>query len=492
MKRIIASLSSREKRYAVMERNQLVKLEMMPPGQESEVGNIYLGKVSRVLPGMDAAFIDYGAEKHGFLHRDELPSFQLDKSPDKKNRPIGQYLHQGEKLMVQVKRDETGTKGAKLSGLIELTSESLVYLYGTGYVGVSKKFNSPRMQKKWRETAFLHKKEGEGFIIRTSMENRTETEFGEMLESLRNRMKELERKAAAMKKVPGLLYKRDSFLESLTEEIMRGDEGELAVDDFAAFQYLSKAAENSGWRITHESGPKDIFSVYQLDAAVETAMKRDVQLEKGAYLIIEETEAFTVIDVNSGKFTGKMEKEATIYQTNLLAAKEAARQIRLRNIGGIILIDFINMEDPKHRSQIAETIKEAVSPDEMPVQVLGFTELGILQLTRKKGKPSLRETLTSPCPVCGGEGAVESPEASAFRLERELLERRLTDEEAVWVETNQDVARALLGENERHRDALEKMIAKKLFLTLTDHQGNGYRIKRFGSKEEISGSIQRH
>ncbi|MFF2856647.1 ribonuclease E/G, partial [Peribacillus sp. NPDC058002] len=184
MKKMIANLASREKRVAVLENGVLRKLEIMPPQKRSTVGNIYLGKVTKVLPGMDAVFIDYGAERNGFLHRDEIPSFQQTKKTDGK-ASIGQFVHQGEKLLVQVTRDETGTKGAKLTGLIEFSTESLVYIHGIDYVGVSKKFKNDDLQKQWRETALQYKNADEGLIVRTSMENESEAVFLDRLTGLR-------------------------------------------------------------------------------------------------------------------------------------------------------------------------------------------------------------------------------------------------------------------------------------------------------------------
>ncbi|MDM5211477.1 Rne/Rng family ribonuclease [Peribacillus sp. NJ4] len=489
MKKMIANLASREKRVAVLENGVLRKLEIMPPHQRSTVGNIYLGKVTKVLPGMDAVFIDYGAEKNGFLHRDEIPSFQLTKKSDGK-ASIGQYVRQGEKLLVQVTRDETGTKGAKLTGLIEFSTDSLVYIHGMDYVGVSKKFKNDELHQRWRETALQYKKPDEGLIVRTSMENESETVFLDRLTILRELFKGLELKAASVK-APTLLYERDTYLDMIISEMSGTATGELAIDDFKAYQELKKWVQENGkeWEISHESG-KNIFSEWNVEAQVEKLAKKIVWLDNGGYLIFEETEAFTVIDVNSGKFTGKVAKEATLFAVNQAAAKEVARQLRLRNISGIILIDFINMDQSRHAQEIIDIVKKEVARDEKRVQVIGFTELGILQMTRKRTSPSLSEMMTVPCPVCSGIGKIESPETVAFRLERDLLEHRKTDDEAVWVEVSKAVADVLLGEKESYRPTLEDLIAKKLFLSLIPGSSNTYSIKRFGSIQEIGRAFE--
>lgn len=490
MKKMIANLASREKRVAVLENGVLRKFEIMPPQKRSTVGNIYLGKVTKVLPGMDAVFIDYGAEKNGFLHRDEIPSFQLTKKSDGK-ASIGQFVRQGEKLLVQVTRDETGTKGAKLTGLIEFSTDSLVYIHGIDYVGVSKKFKNNDLQKQWRETALQHKNPDEGLIVRTSMENESESVFLDRLNGLRELFKGLELKAASLK-APSLLYKRDEYLDMIISEMSGTATGELAIDDFEAYLELKKWIQENRkeWEISHASGTKNIFSEWNVEAQVEKMAKKIVWLENGGYLIFEETEAFTVIDVNSGKFTGKVAKEATLFAVNQAAAKEVARQLRLRNISGIILIDFINMDQSRHEQEIIEIVKKEAVRDEKRIQVIGFTELGILQMTRKRTSPSLSEMTTVPCPVCSGSGKIESPETVAFRLERELLEHRKTDDEAVWVEVSKAVADVLLGEKESYRPTLEELIGKKIFLSFIPGSRNAYSIKRFGSIQEIGRAFE--
>lgn len=483
MKKVIVNISSREKRYAVLEYDQVLKIESVLPNQSSKVGNIYMGKVTKVLPGMDAAFVDFGVEKNGFLHREELLSFQL---ATNKKGTISQYIRQGEKLLVQVKRDETGTKGAKLSGLIELSSESLVYIYGIDYVGVSKKFQDETMQKYWRKLALNHKDLEEGLIIRTAMENQSDTYFLQTLHTLREKFREIQNKGTSLKH-PGLLFQRDTFAEMVMMEMSKVERGEIILDDFSFYQKLNHWAqkERSSWLVSYENSQRNIFFEQNINVEIENAMKKKVWLENGSYLVIEETEAFNVIDVNSGKYTGQGKKADTLFQTNALAAKEVAHQLRLRNISGIVLIDFINMENNQHKKDILQLMKEETEKDEMRVAVIGFTELGILQLTRKRTSPSLSEKMTVSCPSCGGSGKILSPETVAFQLERELLEHRKTDDEAVWVEMNPMVANVLLGENETYRSVLEEAIAKKIVVTITNHSLNQYTIKRFGKYQDL-------
>ncbi|MGE8078430.1 Rne/Rng family ribonuclease [Peribacillus loiseleuriae] len=486
MKKLIANLSTREKRYACLENGRISKLEVVPPNHASSVGNIYLGKVTKVLPGMEAAFVDYGEKKSGFLYRDELPSYQKAKRAGARKSSVNQYIREGEKLLVQVTRDETGTKGAKLTGLIELSSNHVVYIHGIDYIGVSKKFKSHQSQNQWRNIAHTHKKEDEGLIIRTAMEEKSEAIFLKQLHAQRGKFAQLLKMATSLK-APSLLWQRDSFLESILTEMSEFPGGELHVDDFTYFQELKKWQEDheSDWAIFYEARPVNIFSHLGIESDAEQALKKIVWLKNGSYLIFEETEAFTVVDVNTGKFTGKSQKEQTLFETNMQAAKEIAHQLRLRNIGGIILIDFINMELEQHRRLILDLMKTETKQDEMRVQVVGFTELGILQLTRKRTAASLSEKLTTACPMCQGTGKVESAETVAFRLERELMEHRKLEEEAVLIEADEAVAAILFGENKSYKPVLEEMLRKEILVTILKGNDHRYEIKRFGTKNEL-------
>ncbi|MBA9025722.1 Rne/Rng family ribonuclease [Peribacillus huizhouensis] len=486
MKKLIANLSTREKRYACIENGRITKLEIEPPKSAGSVGNIYLGKVTKVLPGMEAAFIDYGEKKSGFLYRDELPSYQEAKRKGTQKSSISQYIREGEKLLVQVTRDEAGTKGAKLTGLIELSSNHVVYIHGIDYVGVSKKFKSSESQNQWRSMVLTHKKADEGLIIRTAMEEMSEAVFLKQLETQRENYAQLLKKATSLKK-PTLVSRRDSFFESILTEMSQAPSGELYVDDFTCFQELKKWQQDhgSGWEIFYEAGPVNIFSHLGIESEAEQALKKFVWLKNGSYLIFEETEAFTVVDVNTGKFTGKAEKEQTLFETNMQAAKEIAHQLRLRNIGGIILIDFINMKQVQHHHAIVEMLKTETKQDEMRVQLLGFTELGIFQLTRKRTSASLSEKLTMACPMCLGTGKVDSAETVAFRLERELMEHRKRDEEAVLIETNEAVSTILFGEQDAYKPVLEEMLHKEIVVMIVKGHDHRYEIKRFGTKAEL-------
>ncbi|WP_409301929.1 Rne/Rng family ribonuclease [Peribacillus sp. SCS-155] len=488
MKKMIVNMASRQKRYAIIEKGRLKKLEVYSPGQSSLVGNIYLGTVTKILPGMDAAFIDYGTEKNGFLHRDDLPAYQLHKQSNSGlQHPIGHFVRQGERLLVQVKRDEAGSKGAKLSGIIELSSDLMVYIKGINYVGISKKFEDAASQQKWRKLAVAEKETDEGLIIRTDMEHRQEHVFLHELSGFRKKYMELTR-AASGRKAPGLLFEQDSFFEQLLNDISSQGPAEIIVDDFSAYQLIKDKFAQAAVAYYREN--PNIFTEFHIEREIERARKKIVWLDHGGYLVIEETEAFTVIDVNTGKNTGKSGKEQTVFETNMEAAREAVHQLKIRNISGIILIDFINMKEKRHRDSILETVKKEARQDEIRNQVIGFTELGILQLTRKRTSPSISKLSSEPCPVCQGYGIIDNAETVAFRLERELFEYRAREEEAVWIEATPDVAAVLLGQSENYRPVLEQAAGKTIRITRLSGPMNHYHIKRFGTMEEIEQAIQ--
>ncbi|WP_026693782.1 Rne/Rng family ribonuclease [Peribacillus kribbensis] len=488
MKKIIVNAKSREKRYAIIKDNRVVRFEIHQPGEESQAGNIYLGTVLKVIPGMDAVFVDIGSEKQGFLHRDQLPSYSLSPLPaeQKKSLPLGKFIREGEKLPVQVVREGTESKGPKLSGIIEIASENLVLMHGTDYIGVSRNMANGKLQNQWRKRAFSVKEPGEGMIIRTGLEHATEDQFLKELNELRKKWQEIQKRALQMKK-PGPIYQKDSFLEKLLKEpVNAGDE--IIIDDLQLFQAV-KNASGDACSILYDSGNENVFSKYGAEMQVDAALNPAADAANGVSLVIEQTEACTVVDVNSGSFTGKMEKEATVLAANLAAAKEIAVQLSLRGIGGMILIDFINMKEESSRRKVEEELAAALSKDEARTKIIGFTPLGILQLTRKKTSRALREKLTVPCPVCSGSGRVESAETSAFRLERELLALRSQDEEAVWIEAEPSVIQVFAGSGREHLPYIEELAAKRIYITPLQAGIPGYIIRQLGSIDDIKSRI---
>ncbi|SDM22946.1 Rne/Rng family ribonuclease [Bacillus sp. OK048] len=483
MDKLIINAVSREKRFAYVRDNIVEKVIIDRPEQQSLVGNIYYGTVTKVLPGMNAAFIDIGEVKNAYLHRDLLAKYILspERSIDKEKKSVTSFVNQGEKLLVQVEKDATGVKGPKVTGIIELTGMNLIYMPQGRYVAVSKKIVNEK--ENLRRLGMRLKTEEEGLIFRTSSTSATEEEIKNELNKLRLLAVELKDKTAVLKK-PGIVYLKDSFTEMVFDSIAQMSDGEVIIDDLSLKKVLDDRYPNIN--ITYYNGKENVFAVHRIEHEIDKALKRIVWLDKGAYLIFDETEALTVIDVNTGKFSGKHDYQDTVVKTNTLAAIEIARQLKLRDIGGIVLVDFIDMKSEKDRLSILETVKAELQNDKTVTKIMGFTSLGILQLTRKKTKVSLSEALQMKCPVCDGTGRVLSAETIAFRLERELLEHRNSDAEAVLIETTKEVKEAILP----HLEMLEEWILMKVYFSIQPSHHHHYVLKQFGNLAEIAGKAE--
>ncbi len=483
MNKIIINYSSREKRYAVLKDGVVEKLVINQPKQQTTVGSIYFGLVEKVLPGMDAAFVQIGEEKSGYIQRDKLVSFigAEEENTIKQSRSVSSYVHQGERLLVQVEKDATGTKGPRLTGIIELQGEHLIYMPNGRYVAVSKKIENEKARENWRRFGHQIKSDVEGLIFRTSCQTQSEEKIISEFMLLRQEYANLLQKAEHIRK-PEKLYERNSFLEEIQEEIVKLNNSEVFVDDGKAKTILQKSTDIP---IQLYNGKENIFSSFHLEHEIEKALKRIVWLENGANLIFDETEALTIIDVNTGKFSGKTALKDTVLKTNRWAAIEAARQIRLRDIGGMILIDFIDMKTEKDRKDISDLLAAELKKDERRTKLIGFTPLGILQLTRKKTKPTISESLMVKCPICEGTGSLLSPETLAFKLERELFEYRSSDYEAVLIEASISVEKVFSGEQNLAKKEIEKLTGMKIIFTTVEASMPFYEIRQFGKATDF-------
>ncbi len=478
METLIINYTPREKRFAYLKDNRVEKIIIDRPEHRSLVGNIYLGIVTKVLPGMNAAFIDIGEEKNAYLHRDSLPSYVLS---SEKQKNITSFVHQGEKMLVQVEKDAAGTKGPKVKGIIEIQGNHLIYMPRGYYVAVSKKIGDESRHAALRHLGGRLKTEEEGIIFRTSSLTATEEEILGELETLRQRYRDMQQQVT---KKPGLIFQKDTFIEMISAQAARMKSGQVIADDLAVKKMLEQV--NGNLKHTYYNGKENIFSANKVEHEIDKALKRIVWLDHGAYLIFDETEALTIIDVNTGKFSGRSDYQDTVLKTNQLAAQEIIWQLRLRDIGGIVLIDFIDMKREKDKRAVLNTVETELAKDEKRTKIIGFTPLGILQLTRKKTKVTLSEALQVKCPVCEGTGRILSAETIAFRMERELLEHRYSDFEAILIETTQEVKEALLGPDEAHREALEELLHVRLYFSIEQAAKPYYILKQFGTKDAIS------
>jgi ribonuclease G len=481
LRKIVMNVETSEQRVAVLEHNQLVEIMHEHPGRNDIVGRIYKAKVANVLPGMQAVFVDLGIEKNGYLYRDELLSFQ--RSPlsqeEKKKRSVSEFVTEGEELLVQVIKEGFGNKGPVVTEDISLPGRYIVYMPFSHYVGVSKKIAAEERDR-WRELGESLCKGEEGLIIRTSSSDQTNEAISLELEYLRNQWQKISDKEK-QSNTPSLLYEDDGIIERVIRDYGTNSIEEIVVDSSLFFNRIKELAlhyPKLHGKVTRYRDQENIFAAYGIESEIEKALRQRVWLKNGAYLIIEQTEALTVIDVNTGKYTGKQSLRDTIIKTNRSAAKEIARQLRLRDLSGIVVIDFINMVNENDLLEVQKVLTEALKRDRTKTKVLGFTSLGLFELTRKKVRENLQTVIEAQCPTCQGKGQIMSPLSVACQIERIMYEYRSRDEEALWLEASPKVSAILKGLEEE----------SNLIIYLTEHDLEDYRkfeIRHIGSKEEI-------
>jgi ribonuclease G len=488
MKQIIVSNSCHETRIAVMENGKLVELFLERPVEKRVEGHIYKGKVMNILPGMQAAFIDIGLEKNAFLYVDDaLPSHKLQLGGA--NPSIREILKEGQEIIVQVIKEPTGTKGARVTTRISLPGRFLVYMPNDQYYGISRRIESGEERDRLRQIAHSLCKDEEGVIIRTAAEGATDLELQKDVEFLREKWK-LVLQLGRNRKPPLLLYHDLDLISRIARDLVTEDVDEFLIDDIEEYKkvlsQLGDLAPGLKEKIKHYSHRTSLIDLAHLEAEIEKALKRKVWLKSGGYLVIDQTEALTVIDVNTGKYTGSQNLEATVFKTNLEAAKEIARQLRLRDIGGIIIIDFIDMRGAVHREEIIHLLTQEIKKDRTKSHILGFTQLGLLEMTRKKARQNIHEILMRPCPACEGRGKILTGETISGRIEREIIEfATQSDVEAIVVEAHPEIADILAGRGHMNIDRMHKEWGVQVFLKKSEAMDlESYSLVFVGSREE--------
>ncbi len=423
-RQIVANVEPFETRVAVFEDGRVVNL-FVERG-EPLAGNVYKGRVANVLSGMDAAFVDIGLDRNAFLQVGDVRSQRIggEELEDAIGRGrIQQRLRVGQEILVQVTKEPMGSKGARVTTYLAIPAHYLVLMPTVSYVGVSRKIESEGERRRLREIAQRLRPQGMGLIVRTAAEGATEKDLQDDLRyllSVWNRV--LERARAS--RAPALLYQDLRLLRRVARDLFTGEVERFVVDSPREYERLvdlvSSYAPHLRDRLELYRGPEPIFEHYGVEREIETALRRKVWLPSGGTLVVDRTEALTVIDVNTGRYVGGRDLATTILHTNLEAVQEVVRQIRLRDIGGIILVDFIDMEDPKHREQVMRALQEAVRRDRSKTHVIDLTQLGLVEITRKRVHQDLEAVMRMPCPYCDGRGRVLSPETVANRIRREL------------------------------------------------------------------------
>ncbi|OLO40667.1 ribonuclease E/G [Alkalihalophilus pseudofirmus] len=487
-------MATRERRAAIVEDDKVVELLIERSIENRIVGNVYKGRVVNVLPGMQAAFVDIGRDKNAFLYRDDLLSFQKLSVSDeeKKKKNISELVKKGEELLVQVTKEGFGTKGPRLSGVVSFPGKFVVYMPNGNYIGVSRKIRSEEERERLRILGEELIEKDEGLIIRTVCEGATHEEIDEDIRILRgfweetwNEMKD--------EKPPALIHQDTGLIERIIRDFSLDLVADIYIDNFRDYKRLvDLLGPERKEKLHFYQGKENIFSAFTIDKDLDKALKRQVWLKNGAYLMIDQTEALTVIDVNTGKFIGKNDLQDTIKRTNIEAAKEIARQLRLRDISGIIIIDFIDMKAEKDQVQVVNFFKNALENDRTKTNVLGITGLGLVEMTRKKIRQNLQDSLSKVCPTCKGKGSVLSNEAQAYRVERLLWEYRGMDNEALVLELPPHIATVLRGKKDEHLKRLEEALHFQILLfenrELAEEQ---YEIPFMGSVPEAKKKLER-
>jgi len=475
---ILVNITPQETRVAVVENGALQEVCIERQGSRGIVGNIYKGKVNRVLPGMEAAFIDIGLEKAGFLHVSDIDTDgNSDDADNASLKPaINELLREGQTLLVQVVKDPMGTKGARLTTSISVPSRYLVYMPNSSMIGISVKIEDEEERERLRNllSEYLIDNRSGGCIVRTAAEGVDEEELHRDINFLSKLWDSLSENAEAVK--PGTMIHEDLPLSIRTLRDMVGkDTNLLKIDSRETYQKMIDFAEryipDLPAQIVHYPGERPLFDLYNIDDEIQRALGRQVGLKSGGYLIIDQTEAMTTIDINTGAFVGHQNLEETIFKTNLEASQAIARQLRLRNLGGIIIIDYIDMEHEDHKRQVLKSLEKYLDKDHAKTQVCEVSPLGLVEMTRKRTRESLEHVLCETCKTCHGRGSHKTTETVCYEIFREILrEARLYDEaQQLLVMANQDVIDCLLDEEAASLAELETFIKIPVKLQVEAH-----------------------
>jgi ribonuclease G len=469
---ILVNVTPRETRVALIENGVLQEVLIERAQKRGLVGNIYKGKVSRVLPGMQAAFIDVGLERTAFLHASDIAKVAYGENDFEPPRPPGirDLLHEGKEILVQVLKDPLGTKGARLTTHISLPSRYLVYLPGGSGVGLSTRIENEEERERLREivTTFMPEENAGGYIVRTAGEDasmdaiRADMLFLQKLwEAVQNQAGEGRPGSMVHEDLPLPVRILRDMLGSAVEQV-RVDSKQTydRMQEFAAM-FIPELAP----RVEHYTGPRPIFDLYGIEDEIQKALDRKVELKSGGYLIIDQTEAMTTVDVNTGAYVGHRNLEETILKTNLEAAQAIAHQLRLRNLGGIIIVDFIDMNEEEHKALVLQALERALEKDHAKNHISEVSSLGLVQMTRKRTRESLEHVLCEPCPTCQGRGSLKTAETVCYELFREILrEARQFDFQEIRVLASQEVVDMLLDEESTSLAELEEHLGKPIRL----------------------------
>ncbi len=428
MAELLINYAPYETRVALVEEGQLVEFYVERPKERGVVGNIYKGRVVRVLPGMKAAFVEVGLSRTAFLYGgDFLPILEgeelfseNDLSPA---RALCEVLREGQEILVQVIKEPVGSKGARLSTNITLPGHYLVYLPYMSHIGISRKIKEETERERLKKIVEENRPPGTGWIVRTAAQGARAEEIKPEMDFLLSLWEEISARAEKVR-APALVYEEPEASLRAVRDLLTREVSSVVIDDRREYEkileFLSRAAPHLKGCVRLHEGPRDLFETYGLEVDPRRLLSPRVWLKSGGFIVIEPCEAFTAIDVNTGRYVGKRDLEETVFRTNLEAAREIAYQLRLRNIGGLIVIDFIDMEDPGHREEVYQTLKEALRRDRAKTAVKPISDFGLLEMTRERRRDALYEVFQETCPCCGGEGRLKSRRTICYEIFRRL------------------------------------------------------------------------
>ena len=426
---LLVNVTPNETRVALMDNAELKEVHIERQAKRGIVGNIYKGRVTRVLPGMQSAFVDIGLDKAAFLHASDIVSYTecVDENEQKQFvvKDIVELVCEGQDLVVQVVKDPISTKGARLTTDITLPSRYLVFMPENSHVGVSQRIESEEERARLKALVEPYCDELGGYIIRTAAEGVTEAELKQDADFLKRVWRKvLERKS----KYPtrSMIYGELALAQRVLRDFIGQGIEKIRIDSKLCFNEVKEFTEEFMPELTdklvlYSGNNQPLFDVYGVESAINAALNKRVNLKSGGYLIIEQTEAMTTIDINTGAFVGHRNLEETIFNTNIEATKAIAQQLQLRNLGGIIIIDFIDMQTDDHRNRVIQSLEEALSKDRVKTNVNGFTQLGLVEMTRKRTRESLEHILCSDCLACQGRGHVKTVETVCYEIMREII-----------------------------------------------------------------------
>jgi ribonuclease G len=474
---------------AILEDDRLVELLVDRPDTRRTVGDIYIGRVEAVLPGIQAAFVDIGAEKSAFLHASDLIESDEDDEPGeggeqeddeddegnggrgrggrRKVPNIGDELKKGQTKLVQVTKEAISTKGPRVTAQISLAGRFLVYMPFASKVGVSRKIESREQRSRLREmVSRLVPKDAGGWIIRTVADDLTDDTCKREIDHLYGLWKKIKRRSASLR-APAQVQRETSLTRGIVRDLLSDKVDSLLVDSKMLYneieQYLNQIDPDLLTRVKLYEGGTPLFDEYDVEDEIRTLFQPRVELPTGGYLVIQPTEALTSIDVNTGRYTGRRDPESTILKTNLEAAREVARQLRLRDIGGIIVVDFIDMETRGNRDKVLQELRTHLGRDRARTRAFAVSELGLIEMTRQRVRPSLWQSMTIECPTCTGTGRVFRPEVVVRRMERSLRRAGADHKERqLAVRLHPEVALYLLEQEPNFLRLLEKQTGLEL------------------------------